>query len=70
MRAKRKLTEFGMYVKKKLLDLGIEQRDLIKEVGMSETYLIDIIYGGRTADEMKKRIIDTLNRLETEMLNR
>lgn len=70
MRAKRKLTDFGMYVKKKLLDLGIEQRDLIKEVGMSETYLIDIIYGGRTADEMKKRIIDTLNRLETEMLNR
>lgn len=69
MRAKRKLTDFGMYVKRKLLDLGMEQRDLIKEVGMSETYLIDIMYGGRTADEMKKKIIETLNRLETENLN-
>lgn len=69
MRAKRKLTDFGMYVKKKLLDLGMEQRDLIKEVGMSETYLIDIMYGGRTADEMKKRILETINRLEAEKIN-
>lgn len=69
MRAKRKLTEFGMYVKKKLLELGLEQRDLVKEIGISETYLIDIIYGGRTAEEMKKKIIEIINKLETQKVN-
>lgn len=69
MRRKRELTDFGLWVKRKLLELGFEQKDFVKEVGISETYLIDIMYGGRSAEEMKKKIIETINRLEMKMLD-
>lgn len=66
MRRKRELTEFGLWVKRKLLELGFEQKDFVKEVGISNTYLTDIIYGGRAAEETKKKIISTINRLEVK----
>ena len=70
MRRKRELTEFGLWVKRKLLELGFEQKDFVKEVGISETYLIDLMYGGRSGEEMKKRIIEVINTLEVKKLDR
>lgn len=66
MRRKRELTAFGLWLKRKLLDLGLEQKYFVKEVGISETYLIDLMYGGRSGEETKKKIISAINRLETE----
>ena len=66
MRRKRVLTEFGLWVKRKLLELGFEQKDFVKEVGISETYLIDLMYGGRSGEETKKKIISVINRLEVK----
>lgn len=70
MRRKRELTDFGLWVKRKLLELGFEQKDFVKEVGISETYLIDIMYGGRSAEEMKKKIVETINNLEIKTLDK
>ena len=70
MRRKRVLTDFGLWVKRKLLELGFEQKDFVKEVGISETYLIDLMYGGRSWEEMKKRIIEVINGLEVKELDK
>lgn len=44
-RGKREKTAFGKEVVKRLIDKGIEQKELADMVGMSYRYLNDIIHG-------------------------
>lgn len=43
--AKRKLTKFGIEIKKKLIEKQMTQSELAKNVGTNKNYLTDIMYG-------------------------
>lgn len=51
MQSKRKLTPFGMLVKKTLIEKGMTQVQLAEEVGTSNKYLNLILYGDRSGDK-------------------
>lgn len=44
---RRKLTEFGIKVKKRLLDLNMDQKELASDLGVSESYLADVLRGNK-----------------------
>lgn len=48
---KRRLTPFGMLVKKTLIEKGMTQVQLAEEVGTSNKYLNLILYGDRSGDK-------------------
>ena len=47
----KKLTAFGKKVKKRLIDLDMEQRELAKQLGVSSTTISYILYGERSGEE-------------------
>lgn len=63
---KRKLTDFGEEVKKRLYELNMTQKTLAKKVGTSEAYLSMILYGERSGakyrDKIKAVIFASLHR--------
>jgi len=61
---KKKLTPFGVLVKKRLLDLEMTQVELAQAVGTSKNYLSLILYGERTGDKYLPRIIRELQLAE------
>lgn len=52
--------EFGIEVKKKLIELKMTQRELAKLVGVNENYLTDILNGRRSGRKYKTKIIEIL----------
>ncbi|GAB6085346.1 helix-turn-helix domain-containing protein [Alkaliphilus crotonatoxidans] len=44
---KRKLTEFGVWVKKRLIELNMDQKQLAALLGVSESYLTDVLRGSK-----------------------
>ncbi len=42
---KRKLTEFGIWVKKRLIESDMNQKQLAKALNVSESYLADVLRG-------------------------
>ena len=64
MQRMRTLTDYGLKIKYRLLKLNITQKELCKKLGITEQYLIDILYGGRHATEMKNKIENCLDELE------
>ncbi|MFT9496338.1 helix-turn-helix domain-containing protein [Anaerosolibacter sp.] len=46
-RAKRALTKFGIKVKKRLVEMNMEQRELAKALGVSDSYLADVLRGDK-----------------------
>ncbi len=59
MQSKRKLTRFGVLVKKTLVEIGMTQVELAEEVGTSNKYLNLIIYGERSGE----KYIDSIARV-------
>ncbi|MDD2235367.1 MAG: helix-turn-helix transcriptional regulator [Desulfitobacteriaceae bacterium] len=66
---KRKLTPFGVLVKKRLLDLEMTQVELAQAVGTSKNYLSLILYGERTGDKYLPRIIRELQKKQCTIHN-
>lgn len=60
MRRDRKLTNFGVEVKKKLIELGKTQKQLADEVGTSDVYLNLILHGERAGKKYRNKIADAL----------
>ncbi|MDO4720744.1 MAG: helix-turn-helix transcriptional regulator [Peptostreptococcaceae bacterium] len=56
-----KLTPFGIVVKKRLLELGMTQGELAKEVGVNQSYLSDVLYGNRAGHKYREEIEKILN---------
>lgn len=56
MRQKRKLTNFGIWVKKSLLEVDMTQRELAEKTGIDECFLSMILYGIRPGTKYVKRI--------------
>ncbi|EPR07787.1 helix-turn-helix domain-containing protein [Ruminiclostridium papyrosolvens] len=57
---KRQLTQFGMTVKKRLIEKGMTQVLLAEKVGTSNKYLNLILYGDRTGEKYIHKIISVL----------
>ena len=60
-KVKRKLTKFGVKIKKGLIDKGITQKELAEQIGIAERTIIEIIYGCRTEVHIKDRAFEILN---------
>ena len=56
---------FGREVKSRLAYLEMSQTDLAKLVGKTQTYINDIINGKRNAADIRRKIISTLDDLES-----
>ncbi len=66
MKRKRKLTDYGIEAKKRLLELGMTQKELAKKIGVSESYLADVFYG----EKLGKKYISKIDRLLASKKNR
>ena len=60
---------FEIAVKTALLKRGMKNQNLAKDVGVSESYLSDILKGNRKAEHYRKRICEILD-LDYENLNK
>lgn len=69
MQSKRKLTQFGVLVKKTLVEMGMTQVKLAEEVGTSNKYLNLIIYGERSGEKYISSIARVLG-LDLEELKK
>lgn len=61
MRKDRRLTAFGIEVKKKLIEYGKTQKQLAYEVGTSDVYLNLILHGERSGKKYLNKIADALD---------
>ena len=55
------MNEFEKAVRKALIDKDMRLTDLADAIGISLTYLYDILAGNRKAEHQKKKIIEILN---------
>lgn len=60
-RRKLKLTTFGLSVKKRLLDKGMTQKELARELGIQGCYLTEILYGIRAGWKYREQIENILS---------
>jgi len=58
---KRRISELGIAIKKRLAELNMTQRQLAERIGTSEAYLNLIIYGERSGDKYLEHIESVLN---------
>lgn len=56
-----KSLNFEIAVKTTLLKRGMKNQNLAKDVGVSESYLSDILKGNRKAEHHRKRICEILD---------
>lgn len=54
------MNDFEKEVRKTLIDRDMKLTDLADELGISLTYLYDILNGSRKAEHQKKKIIEIL----------
>ena len=59
------MNEFEKAVRKALIDKDMRLTDLADAIGISLTYLYDILNGNRKAEHQKKKIIEILNLQES-----
>lgn len=52
---------FGIKVKKKLLDMNMQQIELAKKVNVSEGYLSEILSGKKEGLEIRPKILAVIN---------
>jgi predicted transcriptional regulator len=58
---KNNMTDFGIWVKKNLLEINMTQRSLSEEVGIDERFLSNILYGIRPGHDYVDRIKEVIN---------
>lgn len=61
MPERRRPTPFGRAVKLRLCELGLEQKDLARMLGVSSAYVTYLIYGDRRNDAWVGRICQALD---------
>ena len=59
------MNEFEKAVRKALIDKDMKLTDLADTIGISLTYLYDILNNNRKAEHQKKKIIEILNLQES-----
>lgn len=59
------LDDFGIKVKKKLLDINMKQCELAKKVGISDVYLNQILNDKKEALYIRRKILNVLNAEES-----
>ena len=59
-RKKRELTPFGKAVKKKLIDMGMTQGQLEKEIGAPFNYVTQMLYGEKLGLKYIPKIAEVL----------
>jgi len=59
------MKEFKKAVRKALIDKDMKLTDLADAIGISLTYLYDILAGNRKAEHQKKKIIEILELQDT-----
>lgn len=69
MRNKRTLTSLGVIIKKRLIEVGMTQVQLAKEIGTSNKYLNMILYGDRSGEKYLNNIFRVLN-IDPELLKK
>lgn len=52
---------FALYVRKRLLELNMTQRQLARDIGMNENYLTDILNGRRSGKKYREAIVKRLS---------
>jgi len=57
---------FGIEIKKKLIELGITQRNLAKQLKITDAYLSDILKGNRKASDIRQEIILAITNIENK----
>ncbi len=63
---KRKLTEYGAWVKKRLIELNMNQKQLAAVLGVSESYLTDVLRGSKKGLKYIGKINKILSTTEKE----
>ncbi len=59
---KNDMTDFGIWVKKSLLEINMTQRRLSEEVGIDEKFLSMILYGIRPGYDYQEKIKKVINK--------
>ncbi len=59
--SKRKLTPFGVTVKKRLIDIGMTQAELAERVGTTRIYMNLILHGERSGEKYRDKIVKVLD---------
>ena len=54
------ITPFGKEIRKKMIDLELEQKDLAKTVGVSSSYISDVFRGARGGVKIKRKICEAV----------
>ncbi|MCT4542221.1 MAG: helix-turn-helix transcriptional regulator [Vallitalea sp.] len=65
-KGKRNYSSFGIWVKIKLMEQDMEQRELAEKLGVSESYLSDILTGRTKGLKYTDTIISILSKKEIE----
>ena len=60
MRSDRKVTEFGKAIRKRLIDLDMNQTDLARRIGTSKVTITYIIHGDRNPGRWEAAIREIL----------
>ena len=63
--SERNMSDFEKDVRHALIDKGMSMSDLATELGVTASYVYDIVNGNRVATDMKQKIVDFL-RLDGE----
>jgi len=48
---------FGNYIKKKLIDIGMKQSELAEKIGVSDTYISEILNDKKEGADIIKKIV-------------
>lgn len=59
-------SNFGLNVKKKLLDIRMAQIELARQLGISDSYLSEILNDKKEALEIRQKILFIINAEESE----
>lgn len=58
-------SNFGLEVRKKLLDIGMAQMELARQIGISEAYLSEILNDKKEALDIRRKILFIINTEES-----
>jgi len=53
---------FGIEIKKQLLDIGMKQIELAEKLGVSESYISEVLNGKKGGIEARKKIVSIINK--------
>lgn len=55
---------FGIEIKKRLLDIGMKQAELAEKIGVSESYISEVLSGKREAFDTRRKIVSIIEDTE------